>query len=79
MRDDLQKKLQEKGIPSGIYYPVSLHLQKAYRKFGYGGGDFPVSEQMSREVLSLPMHSELKEEDQVTVATAIKNILKEWT
>lgn len=79
MRDDLQKKLKEKGIPSGIYYPVPLHLQKAYRKFGYGGGDFPVSEQMSREVLSLPMHSELKEEDQVTVATAIKNILKEWT
>ncbi|HKK88734.1 MAG TPA: DegT/DnrJ/EryC1/StrS family aminotransferase [Saprospiraceae bacterium] len=77
LRDELQKKLQEQGIPSGIYYPVPLHLQKAYRKFGYGGGDFPVSEQMSKEVLSLPMHSELKEEDQLVVATAIKNILGE--
>lgn len=78
LRDELQKKLQEQGIPSGIYYPVPLHLQKAYGKFGYGGGDFPVSEQMSKEVLSLPMHSELLEKDQVVVATAIKNILREF-
>ena len=78
LRDDLQRKLKERGIPSGIYYPVPLHLQKAYRKFGYGGGDFPISEQMSREVLSLPMHSELKKEDQELVASAIKDILKEF-
>lgn len=59
-RDDLKNHLQEVGIPTGVYYPVPLHLQKAYRGYGYQEGDFPVSEDLAHKVLSLPMHSELE-------------------
>jgi dTDP-4-amino-4,6-dideoxygalactose transaminase len=63
-RDALQAYLSEKGIPSMIYYPVPLHLQPAYAQYGYKMGDFPESERAMAEVLSLPMHTEL-EEDQL--------------
>ena len=61
-RDDLREYLQEKGIPSMIYYPVPLHLQNAYSDLGYLRGAFPVTEKASAEVLSLPMHTELEPE-----------------
>ncbi len=61
-RDSLQNFLRENGVPSMIYYPIPLHLQKAYAYYGYKPGDFPVAERLSREVLSLPMHSELQAE-----------------
>jgi dTDP-4-amino-4,6-dideoxygalactose transaminase len=61
-RDELQRYLQSKGIPSAIYYPVPLHLQKAFAFLGYKEGDFPVAEELSKTVLSLPMHTELDEE-----------------
>jgi dTDP-4-amino-4,6-dideoxygalactose transaminase len=58
-RDEAARALQAAGIPHGIYYPVPLHLQKAYRSYGYREGDFPVSEMLAQQVLSLPMHTEL--------------------
>ncbi len=61
-RDGLQEFLKTKNIPSMIYYPVPLHLQKAYAFLGYKEGDLPVTEQMSKVVLSLPMHTELDDE-----------------
>ncbi len=61
-RDELKEYLQSKGIPSMIYYPVPIHLQKAFAFLGYKKGDFPVAEELSRTVLSLPMHTELDEE-----------------
>ena len=61
-RDALKDYLQSKGIPSMIYYPVPLHVSDAYRIYGYQQGDFPVSEMVATEVLSLPMHSELDAE-----------------
>lgn len=61
-RDELQKHLASKNIPSMIYYPVGLHLQNAYRDLGYKEGDFPVTEEICKEVLSLPMHTELDNE-----------------
>lgn len=61
-RDALKDHLQSKGIPSMIYYPVPLHVSDAYRIYGYQQGDFPVSEMVAMEVLSLPMHSELDAE-----------------
>ena len=61
-RNALQAKLKEKGIPAMIYYPVPLHLQKAYQDPRYQPGDFPVAEKLSECVLSLPMHTELDEE-----------------
>lgn len=60
-RDEVKTKLKENGIPSMIYYPIPLHLQKAYSTYGYKAGDFPISEQLCRHVLSLPMHTELTE------------------
>ena len=62
MRDELQAFLKGRGIPSMIYYPSPIHLQEAYRYLGYNEGDFPVAEQLSREVLSLPMHTEMNED-----------------
>jgi UDP-2-acetamido-2-deoxy-ribo-hexuluronate aminotransferase len=59
-RDDLKKYLESRDIPCMIYYPIPLHLQKAYQMLGYHQGDFPVSEQLSKSVLSLPMHTELE-------------------
>ncbi|MDD4488970.1 MAG: DegT/DnrJ/EryC1/StrS family aminotransferase [Paludibacter sp.] len=58
----LQKHLQAKGIPSMVYYPVPLHMQKAYLNDRYRKGDFPVAEQLSACVLSLPIHTEMDEE-----------------
>lgn len=54
-RDSLQKFLQEKEIQTAIHYPIPLHLQPAYRHLSHQPGDFPVAEQLSREVLSLPL------------------------
>jgi len=67
-RQALQKKLEAAGVPSMIYYPVPIHLQKAYQDSRYSAGDFPVTEQLSACVLSLPMHTELDEE-QLTYIT----------
>jgi dTDP-4-amino-4,6-dideoxygalactose transaminase len=58
-RDALQQWLQEKGIPSHVYYPVPLHLQRAYQNLGYRKGDLPVTEGLCGSVLSLPMHTEM--------------------
>ena len=60
------------GIPHAIYYPVPLHLQKAFAMSGYHEGDFPVTEQACREVVSLPMHTELTDEQQQFVCTTIR-------
>jgi len=60
-RIELQKHLADKGIPAMIYYPVPLHLQKAYQDSRYKAGDFPVAEKLCECVLSLPMHTELTE------------------
>lgn len=71
-RDELQKFLQAKGIPSMIYYPHPLHIQEAYRFLGYHKGDFPVSEKLSQQVLSLPMHTELDEEQLSYIVSAVR-------
>jgi UDP-2-acetamido-2-deoxy-ribo-hexuluronate aminotransferase len=59
-RDVFQKYLASKGIPSMIYYPVPLHLQKAYRRRDYQEGSFPVTERLSESVISLPIHTEME-------------------
>jgi len=60
-REGLQKHLADKGIASAVYYPVPLHLQKAYRDPRYKEGDFPVTEHLSHHVISLPIHTEMNE------------------
>jgi len=67
-RDELKKHLDSKGIPSMIYYPGPLHMQEAYRYLGYDETEFPVTQMLCHEVLSLPMHPDL-EEDQLEYIT----------
>ena len=62
-REQLMQALQKEGIPTMIYYKIPLHLQKAYDFLGYKAGDFPVSEDLSGRIFSLPMHPYLKEEE----------------
>jgi dTDP-4-amino-4,6-dideoxygalactose transaminase len=61
-RTKLREQLAEKGIPAMVYYPIPLHMQKAFESDRYGKGDFPVTEKLCASVLSLPMHTELDEE-----------------
>ena len=72
-RDALREALASKGIPAMVYYPIPLHMQKAYQDPRYKEGDFPVAEQLAACVISLPMHTELDEE-QLTYIT--QNVLE---
>jgi dTDP-4-amino-4,6-dideoxygalactose transaminase len=71
-RDELRKFLSESGVGTEVYYPLPLHLQPALVAYGYKAGDFPVSEQLSREVLALPIFAELTGEEIATVAGLIR-------
>ena len=70
-RQGLQRHLTEVGIGTGIHYPVPLHLQKAYEGLGYRAGDFPVTEQVASEILSLPMYPDLMSAQQVDVVKCV--------
>lgn len=71
-RNDLQEFLKEKGIPSMIYYPKAIHMQEAYEFLGYKKGDFPVSEELTKTVLSLPMHTEMNEQQLSFISDSIR-------
>lgn len=71
-REGLKNYLQNKGIPSMIYYPVPLHSQKAFSYLGYQDKDFPVTEKLCQSVLSLPMHTELDNEQLNYIANSVK-------
>ncbi len=75
VRDSVQSKLSLKGIPSIIYYPVPLSLQKAFNFAGYRQGDFPVTENLCKSVLSLPIHTEMDSEQMDYICTNLLNII----
>lgn len=70
-RDDMCVYLEHKGISTGLYYPVPLHLQKAYISLGYKEGDMPVAEYLSKRVLALPIYPELTEQEQNYIINCI--------
>ncbi len=72
-RDRIREYLGDRGIQTGIHYPIPCHLQEAYRHLGHGEGDFPVSERIGRETFSLPMFPELREEQVRRVAEEIRS------
>ena len=76
-RDALRNALAEKGIPAMIYYPIPLHLQKAYQDSRYKAGDFPVAEKLAACVLSLPMHTELDEEQLIYITETVLDIVNQ--
>ena len=75
-RDELHKHLLDKGIPNAIYYPVALHSQKAYKDARYKEEDFPVTNNLIKTVISLPMHTELDKEQLTFITESITNFLK---
>lgn len=75
-RAGLQKHLADHGIPAMIYYPVPLHLQKAFMNLGYKEGDFPVTEELCKNVISLPMHTELDENQLQHITLAVRQFIQ---
>lgn len=71
-RETLQRKLAQRGIQTGIHYPIPVHLQPAWAELGHRTGDFPIAEQLAREVLSLPMFPELTPHQITTVAKEVR-------
>jgi dTDP-4-amino-4,6-dideoxygalactose transaminase len=74
-RDTVVQVLQEFGIQAGIHYPVPVHLQPAFRSFGYGAGDFPVTEAAAASIVSLPLYPHITGEQQQRVAEAVRKAL----
>lgn len=77
MRQQVIDELAKRGIGSMCYYPVPLHLQEAFKNYGYKQGDFPITERLAGEVLSLPMFPELSDREIQAVGQAISEIMTE--
>ena len=72
-RDELRTFLSARGIGSGVYYPLGLHLQECFRSLGGRPGDLPVTETLTREVVSLPIFPELSEDQVTEVGEAVRD------
>jgi dTDP-4-amino-4,6-dideoxygalactose transaminase len=74
-RDRVLEAMKQKGVGVLIHYPIPLHLQEAYQELGHKPGDFPVSELLSQEVLSLPMFPHMSHDQIETVCLTLKEAL----
>lgn len=72
-RDAIAAVLKENGIPTAIYYPIPMHLQTAYREYGEGEGSCPVAEQLSKRILSVPMHPYLDDATIERIGTVVRS------
>jgi dTDP-4-amino-4,6-dideoxygalactose transaminase len=70
-RENMMKHLKDAGIGSAIHYPVPLHMQRAYVSLNYSTGDFPVTESVTAEIVSLPIYPQLATAQQEQVAEAV--------
>jgi UDP-2-acetamido-2-deoxy-ribo-hexuluronate aminotransferase len=75
-RDEVQRLLSDKGIPTAVHYPKPLHLQECFEYLNYSEGDFPISERIANEIMSLPMNPFLTEEEIEYISTTLKSIIK---
>ena len=75
-RDGLRAFLKERGIPTEVYYPAPLHLQRAYAYLGHKVGDFPEAESASKEVVALPIYPELSREQQETIVATVSDFFR---
>ena len=74
-RNAMKEFLASKGVPAMIYYPVPLHLQKAYTDPRYREGDFPITERLCANVISLPMHTEMNDEQLAYITSCVLEFL----
>lgn len=74
-RDAVRASLAEAGVSTGVYYPAPLHVQPLFRRFGYGPGDFPVSERLAGTILALPVHPRLEAAQRGHVVRALRRAL----
>jgi dTDP-4-amino-4,6-dideoxygalactose transaminase len=72
-RDELQSYLTTQNIGTGLHYPIPLHLQQGYASLGYCSGDFPVTEKLASQILSLPMYPQMDRDQQDQVAASLLN------
>jgi dTDP-4-amino-4,6-dideoxygalactose transaminase len=73
-RDAFAERLKERGVGSAIYYPIPVHRQKPFVAMGYGEQEFPVTERLTAEVLSIPVHPSLSDEEVETVIAAVNAV-----
>jgi len=71
-RDNIQNKLKSLGIPTAVHYPIPLHLQECFEYLGYAQGDFPISEKVSHEILSLPMNPYVTDSEIAHIVKGLK-------
>jgi dTDP-4-amino-4,6-dideoxygalactose transaminase len=76
-RDRIRQELEQRGVQTGLHYPIPVHLQEAYEHLGHRAGDFPVAERVGRECFSLPIFPEMTESQQDRVIEALSQILRE--
>jgi dTDP-4-amino-4,6-dideoxygalactose transaminase len=76
-RDAFVEQLRERGVGTGVYYPIPVHRQKPFLELGYGDQSFPVSEQLSEEVVSIPVHPGLSDADVDTVIEVVNAVTAE--
>lgn len=78
IRQKIRDELSEKGIPTAVYYPVPIHLQKPFQKLGYQRGNFPISEQLSNSILALPIHPFLSEDEVQSVVDEMNEVGRKY-
>jgi UDP-2-acetamido-2-deoxy-ribo-hexuluronate aminotransferase len=74
-RDELTERIKQAGVPIAVHYPVPLHLQPAFKGYGYNEGDLPVAEAVAKRVFSLPMGPDLSEEVQDKVVSSLRALI----